>query len=66
MSHKKELEAKSVHRFTDNATMKFRPIYYKSETQASQSGNSSMVNKVSQILGNFFGSNSNKKNNVYA
>ena len=29
MNHKKELEAKSVHRFTDNAAMKFRPIYYK-------------------------------------
>ncbi len=29
MSHKKELQVKSVHRFTENANMKFRPLFYK-------------------------------------
>ena len=42
---KKEMEVKSVHRFTDNATMKFRPIHFNlPKDQAAQKA--SVVDKV--------------------
>jgi hypothetical protein len=60
MNHKKELDVKSVHRFTENANMKFRPTFYKTPHEITHS-NSSVVSKVSSIFGNFF-ANSFKPN----
>ena len=45
--------------------MKFRPNFYQSEAQPSESQGSSVVRKVSEILGGLFGTNNKDKNHAF-
>lgn len=58
---KKDNPLQSVHRFTDNTQMKFRPLHFESQ-QNGQHPREGFANKVSTILGGLFKGDQNTPN----
>jgi hypothetical protein len=56
---KKDQPSKCVHRFTENALMKFRPLNYQTSHNEKSEPNRSFMNTVSSILGGLFKGGSN-------
>jgi hypothetical protein len=54
MQIKKDSLEKSVHRFTENALMRFRPQFYQQGSEIKENSSGGVVNAVSNILGGFF------------
>ncbi len=57
---KKQETQKAVHRFTENAHMKFRPLHYQPSKQGHSQPKEGFTSTVSKILGGLFQSNPSK------